>query len=68
MTAKLAPTIDKDCITCHMPEQPSMAIAVMLQGKDVPSPALMHTHLIKAYPDETKAILDLIKNPADNKK
>jgi nitrate/TMAO reductase-like tetraheme cytochrome c subunit len=68
MTAKLGPTINKDCITCHMPEQPSMAIAVMLQGKDVPTPALMHTHLIKVYSDETKAILDLIKNPGDNTK
>ena len=68
MTATLGPTIDKDCITCHMPEQPSMAIAVMLQGKNVPSPALMHTHFIKIYADETKAILDLIKNPGENKK
>ena len=61
MTEKLGADINKDCVSCHMPEQPSMAIAVMLQGNDVPSPALMHTHLIKIYPDETKAILDFIK-------
>ncbi|MEI9957721.1 MAG: hypothetical protein WDM90_15790 [Ferruginibacter sp.] len=39
-----------------------MAIAVMLQGNPYPTPALMHTHLIKTYPEETKKILAMIKN------
>jgi hypothetical protein len=61
MTASLGADINTYCINCHMPEQPSMAIAVMLQGNPTPTPALMHTHLIKNYPEETKAILELIK-------
>ena len=61
MTAKLGPKINNNCTNCHMPQQPSMAIAVMLQGSSMPTPALMHTHLIKNYPDETKKILAFIK-------
>lgn len=64
---KMAATISKEelnknCVNCHMPEQPSMAIAVILQGKMTPTPALMHTHLIKNYPDETQKILAFIKD------
>ena len=62
MTASLGAEINKNCIKCHMPEQPSMAIAVMLQGSEISTPALMHTHLIKVYPDETKVVLDFIKS------
>ena len=53
--------INESCTQCHMPEQPSMAIAVKLQGNALPTTALMHTHLIKAYPDETKKILAFLK-------
>lgn len=62
MTATSEDVINKNCVKCHMPQQPSMAIAVMLQGEAVPTAALMHTHLIKIYPDETKKILAFIKN------
>ena len=54
--------LSKNCVNCHMPEQPSMAISVLLQGEIFPTPALMHTHLIKNYPDETKKILAFIKD------
>ena len=37
MTAKLtSDEMGKNCIGCHMPEQPSMAIAVLLQGGSTP--------------------------------
>ena len=61
MAASLGNEINKNCTNCHMPQQPSMAIAVMLQGSSMPAPALMHTHLIKSYPDETKKILAYFK-------
>jgi hypothetical protein len=61
MVATLGPEINDNCINCHMPQQPSMAIAVILQGSALPTPALMHTHLIKSYPDETKKILAFLK-------
>ena len=54
MTSGIGSQISGDCISCHMPEQPSMAIAVMLQGGQTPTPALMHTHLIKPYPEEAR--------------
>jgi hypothetical protein len=56
-----ADSLKANCTRCHMPEQPSMAISVMLQGQTLPTPALMHTHYIKAYPEETKKILAYFK-------
>jgi Cytochrome c554 and c-prime len=53
--------LNNNCVNCHMPGQPSMAISVLLQGENLPTPALMHTHLIKNYPAETKRILALVK-------
>lgn len=62
MKASLGTGINAHCTNCHMPEQPSMAIAVLLQGNTRPTPASMHTHLIKVYPDETKKVLAFLKN------
>lgn len=59
-------SLKANCTNCHMPQQPSMAIAVMLQGKTSPEPALMHTHYIKAYPDETKKVLAYLKSIKKN--
>lgn len=69
VTCKMAATLSKEaisnrCTACHMPEQPSMAIAVLLQGKTTPAAALMHTHHIKIYPEETKNVIALIKQKA----
>lgn len=62
MTASLGTKINDHCTSCHMPQQPSMAIAVLLQGEAIPTPAAMHTHLIKSYPDETQKVLAFIGN------
>jgi hypothetical protein len=62
MTATLSKEeLNANCVNCHMPEQPSMAIAVLLQGQTTPTPAKMHTHLIKNYPEETQKILSYLK-------
>jgi hypothetical protein len=61
LTATLGTAINSQCTNCHMPEQPSRAIAVILQGTDTLTPAFMHTHLIKSYPAETKKIMAAIK-------
>ncbi len=60
MAESLGSSINDQCTNCHMPEQQSMAIAVLLQGNAVPTPALMHTHLIKAYPDATQKVIAYI--------
>jgi hypothetical protein len=62
MTATIGPSITQNCIGCHMPKQPSRAIAVLLQGVYTPTVAQLRTHDIRIYPDETKAFLDGMKN------
>lgn len=57
MTSSLGPSIVQNCIDCHMPKQPSHAIAVYLQGSDVPTIANLRTHYIKVYPEETRKFL-----------
>jgi len=62
LTATAGAVISKNCIDCHMPKQPSGSIAVLLEGKSMPTPVMMRTHFVKAYPDATKKVLDLISN------
>lgn len=50
-------SIKSDCVDCHMPKQPSMSVALLLPGNIEPTAALIHTHLIKVYPDETKRFI-----------
>ena len=61
LTATAGKVIKEKCVSCHMPQQPSKAIAVLLQGKQILTSATMHTHLIKAYPQETQKILAFFK-------
>lgn len=61
MTKAIGQPIKNLCTDCHMPKQESRSIAVMLQGAQYPTPAMMHTHLIKDYPEETKRVLELMK-------
>ncbi|MCX6317823.1 MAG: multiheme c-type cytochrome [Bacteroidetes bacterium] len=46
--------IEKNCIDCHMPAQPSKSIAVKLQGQDILKASLLRTHYIGIYPEEIK--------------
>jgi hypothetical protein len=57
ITSRIGASIALNCIDCHMPEQPSRAIAVLLQGATSPTPALMRSHYIKIYNDETNKLL-----------
>jgi hypothetical protein len=53
--------ITKNCIDCHMPLKPSRAIAVFLPGAATPTAALIRSHFISIYPEETKKILAELK-------
>lgn len=53
--------ISKNCIDCHMPEQSSKAIMVLLEGQNIPTSAVMRSHFISVYPEETKKFLSYIK-------
>ncbi len=61
-TASLGQAINTQCTNCHMPELPSKSIAVLLQGKEQLTSATMHTHFIRAYPEETKKITAFIQS------
>lgn len=61
-------TIQNSCTSCHMPKQESKAIAMVLKGEDKITGAMIHTHLIKVYPEESKKVSDYIKNNQPVKK
>ena len=54
--------IDKNCIDCHMPAQPSKAIAVNIEGEEFPRASLIRTHFISIYHDATKKFKASKKN------
>jgi hypothetical protein len=58
---KVGKLITQNCIDCHMPELPSKAITVLLQGQTTPTSASMHTHFISIHPNETKKYLASLK-------
>jgi hypothetical protein len=61
MTATIGPSIMQNCIDCHMPKQKSMAIVVLLQGADAPTPAQLRSHYIAIYPEETSKVMAELK-------
>lgn len=54
--------INKNCIDCHMPLQPSQSITVYLEGAPIPTTAKLRTHHITIYKEETQKILDYLKS------
>ncbi|HEY5773391.1 MAG TPA: multiheme c-type cytochrome [Chitinophagaceae bacterium] len=50
--------VEKNCIDCHMPAQPSKSIAVFLQGEETPKASLLRSHFISIYQDEVKKYLN----------
>jgi hypothetical protein len=50
-------SITSNCIDCHMPKQQSMSVALLLPGDMVPTAALIHTHDIAVYPEETRKFI-----------
>ena len=55
--ATLGNKIVSNCIDCHMPAQPSRLITLLSQGQHTPTPALVRTHYIAIYPEETKKFM-----------
>lgn len=53
MSASIGTSINQNCIDCHMPLKPSKAITELLPGDTKPTAALVRSHLIAIYPDET---------------
>ncbi|HVZ96915.1 MAG TPA: multiheme c-type cytochrome [Chitinophagaceae bacterium] len=58
MKDRIGASITKNCVDCHMPEEPSKSVMVLLQGQDVPTSATMRSHFIAIYPEATKKFLN----------
>ena len=54
-------TIEKNCIDCHMPSQPSRSIAVFLEGSEKLVASTLRTHFIGIYPKEIKKFINKTK-------
>ncbi len=62
MEKKIGKSIVSNCIDCHMPLKPSRAIAVFLPGSAVPTAAMIRSHYISVYPQETEKLLKQMKS------
>jgi hypothetical protein len=54
---RIGAVITKNCIDCHMPEEQSRSIVVLLQGESIPTAATMRSHFISIYPDLARNFL-----------
>lgn len=57
IATSLGANITKNCIDCHMPAKPSALITMKSQAQTKPIPALVRTHYISIYPEETKKFI-----------
>ena len=60
LLATAGPVIKQNCVDCHMPKQKSHAVAVFMEGAEIPTAALLRTHYIKVSPEETEKVMKLI--------
>ncbi|MBS1597217.1 MAG: hypothetical protein JST75_03255 [Bacteroidetes bacterium] len=60
MTATIGNAIKQDCINCHMPLKSSNSITELIAGQKNPTAAMIRSHFIAIYPDETKKIMTTI--------
>jgi len=61
ITASFGANIVNNCIDCHMPARPSALITMKSQTQTQPIPALIRTHYISIYPEETKKFISMRK-------
>ena len=57
MAAEPGENSRSNCIDCHMPAKPSRLITLLSQNNKEPVSALVRTHYISIYPEETKKFL-----------
>lgn len=61
LTASLGDRINTNCIDCHMPVKSSEIIDVKLAGSVENTAALVRSHYISIYPNESKKIVEAMK-------
>ncbi|MEO6869981.1 MAG: cytochrome c3 family protein [Ginsengibacter sp.] len=62
LTGSIGAAIHTNCIDCHMPVKKSKAIAVFLPGAPSARAALIRSHYISIYPEETKKVIEAMKS------
>ncbi len=53
--------LEKNCIDCHLPAKPSISLTMNRQDADIPTVALLRTHLIAVDAEATRKYLATIK-------
>jgi hypothetical protein len=54
LTKTMGSAISQNCIDCHMPAKASKSITELLPGETRPTAALIRSHYIAIYPEETR--------------
>ena len=54
LTKTMGSAISQNCIDCHMPAKASKSITELLPGDSRPTAALIRSHYIAIYPEETR--------------
>lgn len=67
LTRSMGASINTNCIDCHMPEQSSKAIAMLLQGDDTAANAMMRSHFIKIYKEKSGTYFLHLKKTGNSK-
>ena len=57
LTKKMGTVINNNCIDCHMPKVPSKFVTELLPGQVEPTAAVIRSHYIKVYLEETKKFI-----------
>jgi len=60
MKDKIGSSIKENCIDCHMPNNPSKNLVIQNTSFETPIPAMVRTHLIKIYPEQSRKIINYI--------
>ena len=69
---KMAPKLDNavlinNCIDCHMPAKESHTLNVKVEDETKHKPAVIRTHFITVYPEETKKFIQLLQRVSVSK-
>lgn len=69
MTSSIGNVITQNCVDCHMPLKSSHTITELVAGQKTPTAALIRSHFITIYPNETNKYMSTLKNtyPKKNK-
>jgi hypothetical protein len=60
--------IKTNCVSCHMPAKSSNSLTMRLENEEAPRAAVLRTHYIAIYPEETGKLYQYIDSVKQRKK